>query len=136
MHIFIYVCLCVCAIVCNQRMSVEWGRKQERLTAVLFPGLNFQQRPWPRPVLVRGSQKRLNCNCFVLRRVTAFQFHGYSLCPFWSPIPSIFLCKAVSFSMIESILRLIVSVSMLTTLPTASNIMGCLVRLWTAVPVF
>ncbi len=26
-------------------MSVEWGRKQERLTAVPFPGVIFQQRP-------------------------------------------------------------------------------------------
>ncbi len=57
MHIFIYVCMCVCVVVCNQQMSVEWGRKQEHLTAVLFPGLNFQQQPWPRPVLLRGAKK-------------------------------------------------------------------------------
>ncbi len=56
LYICVYVCLCV--VVCNQQMSVEWGGKQERLTAVLFPGLNFQQQPWPRPVLVRGAKKR------------------------------------------------------------------------------
>ncbi len=57
MHIFIYVCVCV-VVVCNQQMSVEWARNQERLTAVLFPGLNFQQQPWPRPVCCyRGAKK-------------------------------------------------------------------------------
>ncbi len=48
--------VCVCVIVCNQQVSVEWGRKQERLTAVLFPGLFFQQRPWPRPL--NGGAKK------------------------------------------------------------------------------
>ncbi len=57
-------------------------------------------------------------------------------CPFWSPKASIFTCKAVSFIVIESIFRLIVSVLMLTALPTASTKTGSLVRLWTAVPVF
>ncbi len=33
-------------------MSVEWGRKQERLTAVPFPGVIF-----PAATTVRGSQK-------------------------------------------------------------------------------
>ncbi len=59
--ISLYMCVCVCVcvvVVCNQQMSVEWGRKQERLTAVLFPGFNFQQQPWSRPVLVRGAKKR------------------------------------------------------------------------------
>ncbi len=56
--LYMCVCVCVCVVVCNQQMSVEWGRKQERLTAVLFPGLTFQQQPWPRPVLVRGAKKR------------------------------------------------------------------------------
>ncbi len=50
--------ICVCVYVCNQQVSVEWGRRQERLTAVLFPGLIFQQQPCPRPVLLHGSQKR------------------------------------------------------------------------------
>ncbi len=65
---------------------------------------------------------------------TAAYFHSYSLCPFcpfWSPKASIFTCKAVSFIVIESIFRLIVSVSMLTALPTASIKTGSLVRLWT-----
>ncbi len=104
-------------------MSVEWGRKQERLTAEHFPGLFSNSN------LGRGcarGPKQNKIDCFVLGRVAAFQFHGYSLCPFWSPI-SVFLCKAVSFSMIESILRLIVSVSMQTALPTASIITGSLV---------
>ncbi len=64
MHIFIYVCVCV--VVCNQQMSVEWGRKQERLTAVLFPGFNFQQQPWPRPVLFTGEPKKIRLRLFCL----------------------------------------------------------------------
>ncbi len=60
----------------------------------------------------------------------------YSLCPFWSLKSSIFTCKAVSFNMMASIFQFIVSVSMLTALPTASIKTGSLVRLWTAVPVF
>ncbi len=60
----------------------------------------------------------------------------YSLCPFWSLKSSIFTCKAVSFNMMASIFRFIVSVSLLTALPTASIKTGSLVRLWTAVPVF
>ncbi len=42
----------------------------------------------------------------------------------------------MSFIVIESIFRLIVSVSMLTALPTASTKTASVVRLWTAVPVF
>ncbi len=49
------MCVCVCSSL--ESMSVEWGWKQERLTAVLFPGLIFQQQPWPRPAGM-GSQKR------------------------------------------------------------------------------
>ncbi len=60
----------------------------------------------------------------------------YSLCPFWSLKSSIFTYKAVSFNMTASIFRFIVSVSLLTALPTASIKTGILVRLWTAVPVF
>ncbi len=61
LYMCVCVCVCVCVVVCNQQMSVEWGGgggKQEHLTAVLFPGLNFQQRPWPRPVLFTGEPKR------------------------------------------------------------------------------
>ncbi len=53
LYICVYMCVCVCSS-CNQQMSVEWGRKQERLTAVLFPGLfssSSQQAG-------TGSQKR------------------------------------------------------------------------------
>ncbi len=48
----VYVCVCVIS-----SCLYNWGGTQERHTAVLFPGLIFQQRPWPRPVLVRGSRK-------------------------------------------------------------------------------
>ncbi len=54
MNAYLYVCVCV--IVCNQCLY-NGGGTQERLTAVLFPGLIFQQRPWPRPVLLRGAKK-------------------------------------------------------------------------------
>ncbi len=40
----------------------------------------------------------------------------YSLCPFWSLKSSIFTCKAISFNMMASIFRFIVSVSLLTRL--------------------
>ncbi len=85
-----------------------------------------------------GARKRSDWIVVSLGRTAAY-FHSYSLCPFcpfWSPKAYIFTCKAVSFIVIESIFRLIVSVSMLTALPTASTKTGSLVRLWTAVPVF
>ncbi len=53
MHIF--MCVCVCVIVCNQCLY-KGGGTQECLTAVLFPGVIFQQRPWPR-LLLRGAKK-------------------------------------------------------------------------------
>ncbi len=89
--------------------------------------------PWPR----QAGAGEPNQDWFVLSlgRIAAY-LHSYSLCPFWSRKESIFTCKAVSFIVIESIFRLIVSVSMLTALPTASTKTGSLVRLWTAVPVF
>ncbi len=37
-------------------MSVEWGRKQERLTAVPFPGVIFPAATLAKAT-VRGSQK-------------------------------------------------------------------------------
>ncbi len=85
-----------------------------------------------------GARKRYDLIIVSLGRTAAY-FHSYSLCPFcpfWSPKASIFACKAMSFFVIESMFRLIVSVSMLTALPTASIKTGSLVRLWTAVPVF
>ncbi len=33
---------------------------------MLFPGLIFQQQPWPRPVLVQGSQKKIRLRLFSL----------------------------------------------------------------------
>ncbi len=64
------------------------------------------------------------------------QSAAHSLCPFWSLKSPSFTSKAVSFIMMVSIFRFIVSVSLLTALPTASIKTGSLVRLWTAVPVF
>ncbi len=55
MNAYLYVCVCV--IVCNQCLYNGGGR-QERFTAVLFPGVIFQQRPWLRPVLV-GEPKKI-----------------------------------------------------------------------------
>ncbi len=49
------ISLCVCVIVCNQCLY-KGGGTQERLTAVLFPGEIFHQRPWPR-LLLRGAKK-------------------------------------------------------------------------------
>ncbi len=64
------------------------------------------------------------------------QSAAHSLCPFWSLKSPSFTSKAASFIMMVSIFRFIVSVSLLTALPTASIKTGSLVRLWTAVPVF
>ncbi len=100
--------------------------RRERLPAVLLRD-DFPTAALAKASAGRGEPEKIRLCLFSLRRVTAFQFHGYTYCPFWSP--SIFLCKAVSFSVIESILRLIVSVSMLTALPTASIMTGSLVRL-------
>ncbi len=124
-----HMCVCVLVDIIN---VCRMGEEARASHCRALPRVIFQQQPWLR---LYGGAKKDKIDCFVLGRVAPFQFHGYSLCPFWSPI-SIFLCKAVSFSMIESILRLIVSVSMLTTFPTASIMTGSLVRLWTAVPVF
>ncbi len=85
-----------------------------------------------------GARKKQDWIVVSLGRTAAY-LHSYFLCPFcpfWSPKASIFTCKAMSFIVIESIFRLIVSVSMLTALPTASTKTVSLVRLWTAVPVF
>ncbi len=61
-------------------MSVEWGRKQERLTAEHFPGLLSNSN------LGRGccsgEPKKIRLIVLSLGRVATFQFHGYSLCPF------------------------------------------------------
>ncbi len=54
-YLYVCVCVCVCVIVCNQCLY-KGGGTQERLTAVLFPGVIFQQRPWPR-LLLRGAKK-------------------------------------------------------------------------------
>ncbi len=50
-----YLYVCVCVIVCNQCLY-KGGGTQERLTAVLFPGVIFLQRTWPR-LLHRGAKK-------------------------------------------------------------------------------
>ncbi len=57
-------------------MSVEWGRKQERLTAEHFPGLFSNSN------LGRGcarGPKEIRLIVLSLGRVAPFQFHGYSL---------------------------------------------------------
>ncbi len=84
-----------------------------------------------------GEPEKIRLNfCCVFWGEQLHTFTAYSLCPFWSLKSSIFTCKAVSFNMMASIFRFIVSVSLLTALPTASIKTGSLVRLWTAVPVF
>ncbi len=82
---------------------------------------------------VRGARKDKIELLWLLGR-TAANFHSsFSLSILKSPS---FTCKAVNFIMMASIFRFIVSVSLLTALPTASIKTGSLVRLWTAVPVF
>ncbi len=39
MHIFIYVCVCV--IVCNQQVSVEWGRNARASHCSALPRVDF-----------------------------------------------------------------------------------------------
>ncbi len=113
--------------VCNR----GGGARESHCSAL--PRVAYPAWPWPRPAGT-GEPEKIR---FVLSLGrTAAYLHSYSLCPFWSPKDLIFTCKAVSFIVMESIFRLIVSVSMLTALPTASIITGSLVRLWTAVPVF
>ncbi len=135
MHIFIYVCVCV--VVCNQQMSVEWGRKQERLTAVLFPGFNFQQQPWPRPVLFTGEPKRIRLRLFCLGASNRIPIPRLlSLSILVSTINFPLQSRELLHDRIHIAVNIAVSVSMLTALPTASNMTGSLVRLWTAIPVF
>ncbi len=68
MNAYLYICLyvCVCVIVCNQQVSVEWGRNARASHCSALPGLIFQQQPWPRPVLVQGSQKKIRLRLFSL----------------------------------------------------------------------
>ncbi len=113
-------------------MSVDWGRKQERLTAVLFPGLIFQQQPWPR--LVWGA-KKIRLRLFCLRASNRI------------PIPrllslSILVSNNVNFPLQSRELlhdRNHIAVNSLSLNADLSS--HCfnhdgLVGLWTAVPVF
>ncbi len=84
-----------------------------------------------------GEPEKIRLHLLCLLGRTAAYLHSFILSVhFWSLKSSIFTCKAVSFNMMASIFRFIVSVSLLTALPTASIQTGSLVRLWTAVPVF
>ncbi len=49
-------CVCVCVVV-YKSMSVEWGRKQERLTAVFFPRDKFPTATLPGQCWYRGAKK-------------------------------------------------------------------------------
>ncbi len=53
--------------MCNQQMSEEWGRNAESVSLRCFSGFIFQQRPWPRPVLVEGSLEKIRLCLFSLR---------------------------------------------------------------------
>ncbi len=44
-------------------MSVEWGRKQERLTAVPFPGVIFPAATLARPLCEGAKKIRLRLFC-------------------------------------------------------------------------
>jgi len=74
-------------------MSVEWGGGGSKSVSLQcsFPGINFQQRPC-RASAGTGEPKKIRLRLF--RRVAAFQFHSYSLCPFWSRISSIFILQS------------------------------------------
>ncbi len=100
------VCVCVVVYINVCRM----GEEARASHCSALPRGNFSSSDLAKAT-VRGSQKRQDC--FVLGRVTAFQFHGYFFVHSGLQYRQ-FSSKAVSFSMIESILRLIVSVSMLT----------------------
>ncbi len=41
MHIFIYVCMCVCVRVCNQQVSVEWRRNARASHCSALPRVDF-----------------------------------------------------------------------------------------------
>ncbi len=49
--------MCVCVIVCNQQVSVEWGRNARASHCSALPGLIFQQRPWRGQCWFRGAEK-------------------------------------------------------------------------------
>ncbi len=119
--------MCVFVCMCNQQLSEEWGRNAESVSLQCFSGMISQQLPFVKASAGRGEPEKIRLCLFSLRASNRIPVSRLLYCPFWSP--SIFLCKAVSFSVIESILRLIVSVSMLTALPTASIMTGSLVRL-------
>ncbi len=109
------------------------GWEQESPTASLSQG-SLSRRPWPRRRYGEPEKIRLNCCDFWGEQLQTSTAH--SPCPFWSLKSPSFTCKAVNFIMMASIFRFIVSVSLLTALPTVSIKTGSLVRLWTAVPVF
>ncbi len=116
-------------------MSVMGEGSKRVYTAALFQG-SLSSMTLAKPAGT-GEPEKIRLNfvvSFLANSCKSSQL--YSLCPFWSLKSSIFTCKAVSFNMMASIFRFIVSVSLLTALPMASIQTSSLVRLWTAVPVF
>ncbi len=116
-------------------MSVMGEGSKRVYSASLSQGC-YPAWPWPKPAGT-GKPEKIRLHFVVsFGANSCIPSQLYSLCPFWSLKSSIFTCKAVSFNMMASIFRFIVSVSLLTALPTASIKTGSLVRFWTAVPVF
>ncbi len=112
------------------------GKGARESTLHRSPRVVYPAWPWPKPSRYGEARKDKIEFCCVFWGEQLRTFTAYPLCPFWSLKSSIFTCKAVSFNMMASIFRFIVSVSLLTALPMASIKTGSLVRLWTAVPVF
>ncbi len=83
--------------------SVGWGEERKSVSLHCSPGVDCSNSLAKAPVW--GSQKK-DKNVLSLGRVNAFQFAGYSSVHFGLHYNHGFLCKAVSFSLIESILRL------------------------------
>ncbi len=59
MNAYLYICVyeCVCVIVCNQQVSVEWGRNARASYCSVFPRVDFPAAALAEAT-VRGSQKR------------------------------------------------------------------------------
>ncbi len=135
--------MCVCVIVCNQQVSVEWGRNARASHCSALPGLIFQQQPLAEASAGSGEPKKIRLRLFSL---------GASNC---IPIPrllslSILVSNTINFPLQSRELlhdRIHIAVNSLSLNADRSShcfnhdgqpceALGSLVRLWTAVPVF
>ncbi len=64
MHIFIYVSVCV--IVCNQQVSVEWGRNARASHCSALPRVNFPTAALAKASAGSGEPKKIRLRLFGL----------------------------------------------------------------------